>query len=240
MANRNFHEQPQEIVPDVIMAKFIDQVGPYFTDLDMTIGQEKNSDPRASGTVLTFTNPRTAAMFAAYQIGRRSTEYVPGAFVLARLEGSTLLFDDRKVYLDHQEAARAQRNKSRTTQRRHLLFSTTQKTMEYAATVSRCDIADFEVAAGVSPALEYKDEKFSQSQLKFLERHFGVMVDNKIKDCSDELMDRLLGALELIKQRIDDGSMMDQEADDSEENNSHETGPEDQTTLQFESAGLTD
>lgn len=231
MANRNSHEQPQEIVPDAIMAKFIDQVGPYFTDLDMTIGQEKNSDPRASGTVLTFTNPRTAAMFAAYQIGRRSTEYVPGAFVLARLEGKTLVFDERKVYLDHQEAARAQRSKSRTTQYRHLLFSTTQKTMAYAENIARCDAADFEVATGVTTVHEYKDEKFSQSQLRFLERHFGSMMDSKIQESVDGLLGDLTAALEaLCADSVSDDDVGSDEEDKLELQNES----------QFNQAGLTD
>lgn len=235
MANRNSHEQPQEIVPDVIMAKFIDQVGPYFTDLDMTIGQEKNSDPRASGTVLTFTNPRTAAMFAAYQIGRRSTEYVPGAFVLARLEGKTLVFDERKVYLDHQEAARAQRSKSRTTQYRHLLFSTTQKTMAYAENIARCDAADFEVATGVTTVHEYKDEKFSQSQLRFLERHFGSMMDSKIQESIDGLLGDLTAALDGFKEELCGDSVSDDDVGSDEEDKL-----ELQNESQFNQAGLTD
>lgn len=235
MANRNSHEQPQEIVPDVIMAKFIDQVGPYFTDLDMSIGQEKNSDPRASGTVLTFTSPRTAAMFAAYQIGRRSTEYVPGAFVLARLEGKTLVFDERKVYLDHQEAARAQRSKSRTTQYRHLLFSTTQKTMAYAENIARCDAADFEVATGVTTVHEYKDEKFSQSQLRFLERHFGSMMDSKIQESVDGLLGDLTAALDGFKEELCGGFVSGDDVGPGEENKL-----ELQNELQFNEAGLTD
>ena len=235
MANRNSHEQPQEIVPDAIMAKFIDQVGPYFTDLDMTIGQEKNSDPRASGTVLTFTNPRTAAMFAAYQIGRRSTEYVPGAFVLARLEGKTLVFDERKVYLDHQEAARAQRSKSRTTQYRHLLFSTTQKTMAYAENIARCDAADFEVATGVTTVHEYKDEKFSQSQLRFLERHFGSMMDSKIQESVDGLLGDLTAALDEFKEELCADSVSDDDVGSDEEDKL-----ESQNKSQFNQAGLTD
>lgn len=240
MANRNFrNEQTQENVPDVIMAKFIESVCTYFPDLDVTVGQEENTDPRASGFVRTFTNPRTAAMFAAYQIGRRAAEYVPGAFVLARLENNQLVFDDRQVYLEHQDAARAQRNKSRSTRRPHLLFSTTQRTMEYATNVSGCKLEDFAVAAPMSGLVETKDDRFTSSQLKFLERHFGSMMDSKIQESVDGLMDNLIAAIDGLKEELCGVSVTDDDVGcegDAEE----KTNLELQDKLQFDSAGLTD
>ena len=194
MANRNFrNDQAYETVPDITMAKFIENVGSYFPDLDMAVSQEQAQTPGTSGTVLTFTNPRTAAMFAAYQIGRRSGEYRPGSFVLARLEGNALVFDTSEVFLDHQEATRAQRSKSRSARRPHLLFSTTEKTMEYAANVSNCDVSDFRVVTAQQVVPEYKDDRFTPAQMKFLEKHFGRMMDEKVRNALDAIQDTLSG-----------------------------------------------
>ena len=235
MANRNFrNDQTQENVPDINMSKFIDSVGAYFPDLDMSVGQEKNTDPRASGFVLTFTNPRTAAMFAAYQIGRRSTEYVPGAFVLARLENNQLVFDDREVYLEHQEAARAQRNKSRAARRPHLLFSTTQKTMEYAAGVVGCGFGDFAVASPSPATVEPKEERFTPSQLKFLEKYFGRMMDDKVKAGMDNIHDAL------VSLRHDLDKDLTCALDEETGNGDVEEDSQQQELLQLDSVGLND
>lgn len=239
MANRNpRNDQAHENVPDINMTKFIESVGAYFPDLDVSVGQEKNIDPRSSGFVLTFTSSQTAAMFAAYQIGRRSAEYVPGGFVLARLDNNRLVFEDREVYLTHPEAARAQRNKSRSTRQPYLLFSTTQRTMEYASGVAGCNLEDLVVSVPAPQMAEQKNDRFTPSQLKFLEKHLGSMMDRKIQESVDELKGDLWSALNSLKEDLCGNFVPDD--DDFQESSGQKAVSEMQDELQFGAAGLTD
>lgn len=236
MANRNpRNDQAQENMPDINMTKFIESVGAYFPDLDVSVGQEKNIDPRSSGFVLTFTSSQTAAMFAAYQIGRRSAEYVPGGFVLARLDNNRLVFEDREVYLTHSEAARVQRNKSRSARQPYLLFSTTQRTMEYASGVAGCSLEDLVVSVPTPQVAEQKNDRFTPSQLKFLEKHFGSMMDSKIQESVDGLLGDLTAALDGFKEELCGDSVSDDDVGSDEEDKL-----ELQNELQFNQAGLTD